>query len=189
MLAIPDGPYLECASSEMRAHFHRVCGRLREAGYTLKSVAILADIATLRERHYALTAGEAARVHAEWYARFGDLYHPRTRELLERGRTVPTPVLAELRGGCRQLRQTLMEAMTRHGVDVWIAPAAVGPAPEGLESTGDPMMNLPWTHAGLPALSLPAGELDGLPVGLQLVGRFGADEQLLAWASAIEKLI
>lgn len=189
VLAIPEGPYLERASGEMLAHFHRVCGRLREAGYTLKSVAILADIAALRERHYTLTAGEAARVHAEWYARFAELYHPKTRELLERGRTISDPVLAELRGGCRQLRQTLTEVMTRHGIDMWVAPAAVGPALEGLESTGDPIMNLPWTYAGLPALSLPAGELDGLPVGLQLVGRFGADEQLLAWAMEIENVL
>ncbi|MDW8328085.1 MAG: amidase, partial [Anaerolineales bacterium] len=171
VLAIPEGPYLERASGEMLAHFHQVCEQLREAGYTLKSVAALADIAALRERHYALTAGEAARVHAEWYARFADLYHPKTRDLIERGRTVSDPVLAELRGGCRQLRQTLTEVMTRHGVDVWVAPASVGPAPEGLESTGDPIMNLPWTQAGLPALSLPSGEINGLPVGLQLVGR------------------
>jgi Asp-tRNA(Asn)/Glu-tRNA(Gln) amidotransferase A subunit family amidase len=189
VLAIPEGPYLERASGEMLAHFRRICGQLQEAGYTLKPVTILADIAALLERHYTLTAGEAARVHADWYARFGDLYHPRTRALIERGRAVPDPVLAELRGGCRQLRQTLHEIMARQGIDVWVAPAAVGPALEGLESTGDPIMNLPWTHAGLPALSLPAGELDGLPVGLQLVGRFGADEELLAWATKIEDVI
>jgi Asp-tRNA(Asn)/Glu-tRNA(Gln) amidotransferase A subunit family amidase len=52
-------------------------------------------------------------------------------------------------------------------------------------------MNVPWTQAGLPAMSLPAGvvarEPDGpaLPVGLQVVGRPGGDEQLLAWAPGI----
>lgn len=47
-------------------------------------------------------------------------------------------------------------------------------------------MNLPWTHAGMPALTLPAGgAANGLPLGLQLVGAFGRDEQLLAWASEV----
>jgi Asp-tRNA(Asn)/Glu-tRNA(Gln) amidotransferase A subunit family amidase len=47
-------------------------------------------------------------------------------------------------------------------------------------------MSVPWTQAGLPALSLPAGAVarepggPALPVGLQCVGRPGADEQLLA---------
>ena len=47
-------------------------------------------------------------------------------------------------------------------------------------------MNLPWTYAGLPALNLPAGRLDVLPVGLQVVGRWQADEALLAWAPDLE---
>jgi Asp-tRNA(Asn)/Glu-tRNA(Gln) amidotransferase A subunit family amidase len=48
-------------------------------------------------------------------------------------------------------------------------------------------MNLPWTHAGLPAISLPTGVDDaGLPHGLQCVGRFMQDERLLAAAALIQ---
>ena len=51
------------------------------------------------------------------------------------------------------------------------------------------MMNMPWTHAGLPALTIPAGKGKlGLPLGLQLVGRFGGDEALLQWAEGMEGL-
>jgi len=74
--------------------------------------------------------------------------------------------------------------MQREGIDAWIAPAATGPAPVGLHATGDPNMNLPWTHAGMPEITLPAGiAANGLPLGLQLIARFGADEELLAWAA------
>ena len=44
-------------------------------------------------------------------------------------------------------------------------------------------MNLPWTHAGLPVISLPAGRSqNGMPLGMQLVAPFEAHEQLMAWA-------
>jgi len=48
------------------------------------------------------------------------------------------------------------------------------------------MMNLPWTHAGMPSLTLPAGKAaNGLPLGLQVIAPALADEQLLAWAEPI----
>jgi len=48
-------------------------------------------------------------------------------------------------------------------------------------------MQLPWTHAGLPVVTLPWGTAaNGLPLGLQIVGRFMDDERLLAWAAQLE---
>ena len=76
--------------------------------------------------------------------------------------------------------------MARAGIDLWVTPSTPGPAPEGIHATGDPIMNLPWTHAGMPAISLPAGRAkNGLPLGLQFVAPFGADEQLVAWSQLL----
>jgi Asp-tRNA(Asn)/Glu-tRNA(Gln) amidotransferase A subunit family amidase len=51
-------------------------------------------------------------------------------------------------------------------------------------------MNLPWTYAGLPVLSLPAGRsAEGLPMGIQLTARRGADEELLAWGEALAPVL
>lgn len=73
--------------------------------------------------------------------------------------------------------------MTAHGIDLWLSPAAPGPAPLGLANTGDPIMNLPWTQAGLPTITLPAGLSEqGLPLGLQVTGKWYQDEALLSWA-------
>jgi Asp-tRNA(Asn)/Glu-tRNA(Gln) amidotransferase A subunit family amidase len=88
------------------------------------------------------------------------------------------------------LRHELEEAMTREGIDLWVCPSAPGSAPEGLANTGSPLMNLPWTHAGMPSISLPAGyAANGLPLGFQCVGRFMHDEQLLAWAGPMAKIV
>ena len=76
--------------------------------------------------------------------------------------------------------------MHEEGIDLWASPAAKGPAPEGIKATGSPDMNLPWTHAGVPAVTLPMGRAEnGLPLGLQLAASFGADEYLLAWSRRI----
>ncbi len=80
--------------------------------------------------------------------------------------------------------------MSEAGIDLWVCPPAPGPAPKGIEATGDPNMNLPWTHAGIPSITLPSGRSEmGLPLGLQLVGRFGEDEAVLAHARQIDELL
>jgi len=69
-------------------------------------------------------------------------------------------------------------------------PAATGPAPKGLDFTGDGAMNLPWIHIGLPAITVPAGRAaNGLAFGLQCVARFGEDERLLGWAPELESMV
>ena len=67
--------------------------------------------------------------------------------------------------------------------DVLLAPSAAGEAPAGTAATGDPLFCRGWTLLGLPCVHLPFahGRL-GLPIGLQLVGRFGEDHRLLAAA-------
>jgi len=88
------------------------------------------------------------------------------------------------------LRRTLNTLMDLHGIDLWISPAATGPAPKGLASTGNPIMNLPWTQVGFPTLGLPSGfNRDGLPLGIQLAAGFNRDEDLLAWGVGIEKAL
>lgn len=74
-------------------------------------------------------------------------------------------------------------------VDGLVMPAATGEAP-GLETTGDAIFNGIWTLCGTPAITLPlfSGET-GLPMGLQLVGRFGEDAKLLCTATQLEQLL
>ncbi len=183
VLGIPEGLYLESAEPAGLAQFRQVCRRLESAGYTLRPVAAFPGFGEVVARHNLIVAAEAAQVHRAWFARYPDRYHRKTAELIRSGVGVTERALAEAVAGRIALRNELAELMDAHQVDLWICPSAPGPAPRGLESTGDPVMNLPWTHAGMPALSLPSGvDPDGLPFGLQVVARFHADEKLIAWA-------
>jgi Asp-tRNA(Asn)/Glu-tRNA(Gln) amidotransferase A subunit family amidase len=65
------------------------------------------------------------------------------------------------------------------GFDAILCPASPGPAPQGLERTGDPVFNGLWTYLGVPAISIPLFDADGLPFGLQLVGKRYDDGRLL----------
>ncbi len=187
IIGIPEGPYLEKASAEGLNHFRQRVGVLEGMGYTIKRVKTFSDFNAIRERHHLIVAGEAARVHAKWFSEFVDLYHPTTLALVRRGQEISDETLIEAIKGIPILRKQLMELMQEHHLDMWITPAAPGTAPKGLESTGDPVMNLPWTQSGLPAIGIPAGvNKKGLPLGLQLVGRWNEDERLLSQAEQIE---
>jgi Asp-tRNA(Asn)/Glu-tRNA(Gln) amidotransferase A subunit family amidase len=71
--------------------------------------------------------------------------------------------------------------------DAVLSPSAPGPAPRGLASTGDPSCCTLWSLLGFPAINVPAGFAQRMPVGLQLTAPQGADDRLLAvaaWCSA-----
>ncbi|MBE2223226.1 MAG: amidase [Anaerolineae bacterium] len=190
VLGVPEGPYLQRADAEGQAHFSAVCEILRLAGFTVKSIPVMADFDEIYEHHQIIVAAEAAQVHAAWFSQYPDLYHDKTRALIERGQTIDATTLENALAGRKKLRRELSYVMEEAELDLWISPPAVGAATAGLASTGDPVMNLPWTHAGLPTMSLPAGfNLNGLPMGLQLTGYWYGDEAMIAAAAQIEPVL
>jgi Asp-tRNA(Asn)/Glu-tRNA(Gln) amidotransferase A subunit family amidase len=185
VLGVPDGAYLDRATEAGRAGFERTVQGLADAGFEVRYEPVFEDVEGVIARHRTLVGAEMALAHHGWFERYGDRYAASTAGTIRDGRGTDTEALAAGRASQRALRERIGERLDEAGVDVWVSPAAPGPAPEGIEDTGDPVMNAPWTHAGVPAVSLPAGEADGLPLGLQVVGRFGADERLLGWAGRL----
>jgi len=185
VLGVPDGAYLDRATEAGRAGFDRAVQALADAGFEVRYESVFEDIEAVTDRHRSLVTAEMALSHYEWFERHEDRYAEATAETIRDGRDTDAGTLAAGRASGRRLRSRIGERLDETGVDLWVCPAAPGPAPEGIDDTGDPVMNAPWTHAGVPAVSLPAGTADGLPLGLQVVGRYGADERLLGWAERI----
>ena len=69
-----------------------------------------------------------------------------------------------------------------------LTPAAAGPAPEGLSTTGDPSPNAPWTALGVPAISVPL-PVEGGPLGIQMTAGWGRDDALVAVAAQLEAFV
>jgi aspartyl-tRNA(Asn)/glutamyl-tRNA(Gln) amidotransferase subunit A len=92
------------------------------------------------------------------------------------------------------IRQGYAEAFKN--VDLLVMPTAPTTAYRLGEKTTDPLemylgdiFTVAVNVAGLPAIALPCGSRAALPVGMQLIGAYGSDDQLLAYAREIEPLI
>ena len=77
----------------------------------------------------------------------------------------------------KELYATVEDIIRQHGQI--LTPAALGPAPKGLESTGSPVFCAFWTYLGVPAVTLPLLEAEGLPMGVQLISARRDDGRLL----------
>jgi Asp-tRNA(Asn)/Glu-tRNA(Gln) amidotransferase A subunit family amidase len=72
--------------------------------------------------------------------------------------------------------------------DACVTLAAPGGAPEGLASTGNPEFAVPASLLGVPAVSLPLLEDDGMPLGLQVIGYFDRDADAFAVAAWVNRM-
>jgi Asp-tRNA(Asn)/Glu-tRNA(Gln) amidotransferase A subunit family amidase len=107
------------------------------------------------------------------------------RGVIEQGRSVGMDKYFEARKLAAECRWESGVLFRDH--DVLLAPSVRGEAPEGLESTGDPLFCRMWTLLGLPCVSLPGIKgPNGLPLGAQIIGPMHKDGLALSvagWAS------
>jgi Asp-tRNA(Asn)/Glu-tRNA(Gln) amidotransferase A subunit family amidase len=116
------------------------------------------------------------------YDEGGERLSPILRQLIERGRAHPAVAYTAALAGVEPLNAALGSVFDEY--DAILTPAAPGPAPRGLDSTGNPVFCTLWTYLGTPAVTLPLMRTeDGLPLGVQLVGRRGNDARLLRTAN------
>lgn len=136
--------------------------------------------------HRRVMLAEMAHNLRRYHDRSADHLAVETRAAIEEGRAIgATRYLAAL-DWREPLYAGLEEVFARY--DAIITAAAPGEAPQGLASTGDAAFNVLWTFTGVPALTLPLlTGVNGLPVGVQLIGRRHQDGRLLRtarWLSA-----
>ncbi|MEU8874160.1 amidase [Streptomyces javensis] len=190
VLAVPLGPYLDRADAEARSSFEERAGHLAAAGFTVRRVPFPDDFERVVVEQRVINRYELARSHAVWFPRHGERYREQTVAAIREGQRMSHDAYAAALRARADFRERLVAAMDRDGIDLWITPAATGPAPYGLKSTGNSVMSLPWSYAGAPALALPAGRAaNSLPLGVQCVARPGADERLLGWAPDVESVL
>ena len=183
-LAAPD-PLPE-VDAPMAMAFQNAIGALRRAGLTIQPIDIADMLAKLHTANRLVMFYEGARFHRQRFQEHGDRLMD-IAALVRDGLKLTTTQYDEARryfADCRAKVAKLFQA-----TPVILTPAAPGPAPSGLTTTGDPRINSPWTSLGTPAITVPMPGGSGLPLGIQLTAGHNQESRLIRTGIRIENLL
>lgn len=171
----------------MRAVFDSSIARLQSAGICIERVELSRLFEDLVAAVRVINDYEGARTHETRWREHGPAIGRKLAQLVDRGLAIPVDAYREAFDLVTVMQHETANVFQRYPIIA--TPAALGEAPLELSFTGDPRMNSPWTALGVPAISVPMPVADGMPLGLQLTAKHGADARLLARAATIESCL
>ena len=181
-------PTWDLAAPETQSLLDRVATTLARAGASVEQRELPVSFGALTTAHPIVMNAESARALGWELATHPDQISEGLRERLAFGLGQSETALNEAYEVFAQTQNAFPQATA--GLDVLITPSAPGEAPAGLEWTGDPAFNFIWTSLHVPCVTVPAGTgPNGLPLGIQIVGRRGEDRAVLAWAAWVQAAI
>ncbi|WP_407174923.1 amidase [Bradyrhizobium sp. STM 3562] len=155
------------------------------AGATVRALKLADVVAEAWQIQPIIQDFEAHRALVWEYATHHDEIAPKLRSKMDETAGLSPSAHAEALEIGNRARAAFGDALS--DVDVVLTYSAPGAATKGLASTGDPRFNRLWTLLGTPCVNVPADVADGgLPVGVQIVARFGEDAKALAAARFLE---
>ena len=144
---------------------------------TIDIVDLPTGFEDIYEHHRTIMEADLAKSFATEYNRGKAEMSAGLCEMIERGHKVTDSQYDASMTMIESYGDALNEVFESY--DAILTPATLGPAPAGLEATGNPVMNTIWTFCGTPAINLPLLQSpEGLPLGVQLVGEKGDDARL-----------
>jgi Asp-tRNA(Asn)/Glu-tRNA(Gln) amidotransferase A subunit family amidase len=158
---------------------------LRNSGIHIQPVNISDTLKKLDAANDVLMFYEGARYHEPRLKEFGERLDQPLAALIRDGLKIPEQRYNEAKQFVADSRRKFVEMFK--STPIILTPAATGPAPLGLSTTGDPRMNAPWTALGTPAVSIPMPVASGLPLGLQLTADLGQDSIVLRAAVLLQE--
>jgi aspartyl-tRNA(Asn)/glutamyl-tRNA(Gln) amidotransferase subunit A len=177
--------FYENASPEAQSLSDRFANRLADSGFHVEEARLPGIFALAGPALRTIVRCETASVHERMLPEHLDAYGEKLRALIETGMLVEAGDYLRARRIRRQYQREMVKLFGRF--DALMTPAARGTAPEGINSTGDAVMNGPWTLADFPTVTLPhALGSNGLPLGIQLSGPPLQEAKILKVARAVE---
>ena len=162
------------------------CQTLAAAGVEISTQELPFDHAEMAAAHRTIMASEAASYHKANYLPDPDRYPPIIGSTIAEGLNYSATDYVDALRYRQQAITKMQTALSQF--DAAIMPAATGPAPEGLDFTGDRLFNVLSSFCGLPVVSLPISlSSKGLPLSIQLMGHIDGEDTLLAKADWCEQ--
>jgi amidase len=181
-------PYWSQADAATRAALEGAAPRLARAGARVANVELEGEFAALADVQIRMSSYEFYRALTFERTRFPELISESLTARIRAGSQVTRAQYEQTHDTAHRCRARLDDLYREH--DVLISPSAMGEAPRGLESTGDPLFGLTWTLMHGPAITLPVFTgPGGLPIGLQVTGPRGSDARTLVAAEWIRRAL
>ena len=175
------------ASAAMHGALEAAARAAQAAGATVTELTLPPILEEAYGAHGTIQDYEAFRALAFEYDRHRDEIGQPLREQIDRAAAITAEEYDAARRTATRARQALPDLMRVH--DVILTPSAPGAALHGLGSTGNPAFNRLWTLLGTPCVNVPGLREGELPLGVQIVGRFGRDRLTLEAALFLERAI
>lgn len=187
-LFLLEGPLLNAAEPEMRRGFRQTLDRLKSS-VCLRPLELPDSFQNVLTWHRRINVVEAAAYHRETFPSRRDQYGPNIASLLDEATSISAVDYAEALIRRDEVRNELARLL--HSEDdtlgCLVMPSTIGPAP-GVETTGVPTFNAPWSYIGWPSLTIPCRlSNDGLPIGLQFIAM--TVPQVFAMAGLCERIL
>ncbi len=174
------------AGNEMQRAMSRAVESLCAQGVVVDELSAPDGWERLQAAAQAINCYEGARSQRERFEQFGDRMGKKLAALIREGLRMPQAEYEDARAHVEQMKVEVNSIFWEY--PAILTPAALGPAPAGLESTGDPSPNAPWTALGVPAIAVPL-PVEGGPCGVQVTGAWGRDDALVSVAAQLEELV
>jgi Asp-tRNA(Asn)/Glu-tRNA(Gln) amidotransferase A subunit family amidase len=175
------------ASAAMQGAVETAARAAQRAGASVIELTLPPMLEEAYRAQFIIQDYEAFRSLAFEYDRHRDEVARPLREHLDRAAAIKVEDYDAARRTASRGRRALADFMSE--IDVLLVPSAPGAAPQGLGSTGDAAFNRLWTLMGTPCVNVPGLDDDDLPLGVQIVGRFGGDREALQAALFVERAI
>ena len=170
-------PYWKEADAPTQARLQEAANGLATAGAHVKDVELDDEYGALAQTQIEVSSYEFFRALTHERTRFPQLISESLTARIAAGGQVTRAQYEACLARTARCRARIADVLREF--DVLLAPSAPGEAPKGLERTGEPIFGLMWSLLGLPCLTIPRGKgPQGLPLGVQFVGRHGGDRAL-----------